>query len=323
MPESPAPADAASPPDPVTRGRAALRKQQFEEAMSCFNEAIATNPLSVEANEGAATVAYLQRDFEAAGRFFEAAARADARRAEPLINLGAVQNRLKQHPLAIKTLQKALSRDRKNSDAYFNLAVAYRGAGQPTMAMNAYKEAIRLRSDFAEAHQNLGLVYLEIGNSRQAKTSLQRALELCPTLERAKRGLAKANAANNGNALRNPFGRLVEPIMDAPAVTAGRIALSESARSEDRAVITDLAGRLQRSLEAMLAEVRSETEPACHQTCRHMGSPTKPAEYRRTAERLRETLQRGGHLLDLVDEHIAALQRHEAKIGKQLESPDR
>ena len=304
--------------DPVERGRALLRARDLDAAAVCFAEALARSPLSVEANEGAATIAYLQKDYDRAATHFEAAARADARRADPLINLGAVQNRLKQYQAAIKTLQKALSRDRKSADAYFNLGIACRGANQLTMATNAYKEAIRLRSDFAEAHQNLGLVYLEVGNSRQAVASLQRALELCPTLSRAKAGLARANAESTRGA-GNPFGRLVEPPPDSPSVTSGRITLSEGARSKDRARIVELSGRLQRSLEAVLTEVRGTTEPACQQTCRIMTEGRKsPRDFVALADKLEGTLGQCGRLLDLIDEHVAALQEHESEIASQM-----
>ena len=302
--------------DAVERGRALLRQRKLDEAMACFMTELEERPLSIDANEGAATIAYLRRDFETAASHFEAAARADARRAEPLINLGATQNRLKEFGKAIKTLQKALSRDRKNSDAYFNLGVAYKGAGQLSMASNAYKESIRLRSDFAEAHQNLGLVYLESGNPRQARTSLQRALDLCPTLKRAQAGLQRAAAASNAN---DPFGRLLNSVAPTQSVTTGRINLSEAERSADRTQVVELAGRLERSLSALATEVRGTTEPLCQQTCRSVAdSSTTPIQYAELTRELQKTLGECGHLLQLVDEHISALQQHESEIASKM-----
>ena len=308
------PASAASP---VVRGRTLLREGQLDAAAQAFAEAIAANPVSAEANEGAATVAYLKKDFEQAADYFEAASRADTRRAEPLINLGAVQNRLKKYPLAVKTLQKALSRDRRNADAYFNLAIACRGNNQVSMATNAYREAIRLRSDFAEAHQNLGLTYLEVGNTRQAVASLKRALELAPHLKRAQRGLEEAHAAEN-KTKADRFGSLVATAEDATSLTTTGATLSEAARSDDRRTLLELSGRLERSIVAMLQEVREQTEPACHQACRNMTESTSAGDHRDCAARLRATLDKSKWLLSLVDEHIAALQDHESKIDQQM-----
>lgn len=300
-------------PDPIERGRALLRAGQLDEAKAAFQEALTLNPVSAEANEGVATVAYLKKDLDIAATHFEAAAKADPRRAEPLINLGAVQNRLKQYPQAMKTLQKALARDRRNVNAYFNLAIACRGHNQTTMAINAYREAIRLKSDFAEAHQNLGLLYLEAGNTRQAIASLNRALEISPSLNRAKKGLEKANATQN-QTLGNRFGALVDAPEEMSSITSPRIALSESARTDDRETLRELAGRLERSLAAMLEEVRTSTEPVCHKACRNMTENTTRAEHAKCEAAIRETIEKSDWLLSLVDEHVSALQKHEGKI---------
>ena len=305
--------------DPIQRGRALLRQRRLDDARICFEEAVAAAPHSVEANDGLATTAFLLKDYERAAEGFEASARADARRAEPLINLGAVQNRMKNYSAAIKTLQKALSRDRKNADAYFNLGVAYRASSQMSMASNAFKEAIRLRSDFAEAHQNLGLVYVEIGNTRQAVTSLKRALELCPTLSRAKAALAQATAADEKT--RDRFGKLVASLPPTNEVTAGRITLSESDRSADRERIADYATRLERSLRAVLAEVQGTTEPVCHAAGRVLiDVSATPQKRKEVSRQIDATLEQCGHLLGLVDQHIQALQKHEARVEKIMQA---
>lgn len=307
----------AAADDPVAQGRQLLREGQLDAAATAFANAVAANPISAEANEGAATVAYLKKDYQQAADYFEAASRADTRRAEPLINLGAVQNRLKKYPLAVKTLQKALSRDRRNADAYFNLAIACRGNNQVSMATNAYREAIRLRSDFAEAHQNLGLTYLEVGNTRQAVASLKRALELAPHLKRAQRGLDQANAAEN-KTKADRFGSLVSSAEEATSLTTTGATLSEADRSDDRRTLLELSGRLERSIGAMLQEVREQSEPACHQACRNMTESATAADHRDCAAALRATLEKSKWLLSLVDEHVAALQDHESKVDQQM-----
>lgn len=291
-----------------------MRIGRLDDAEACFRQVLAENELSVDANEGAATIAYLRRDYEAAAGYFETAARADARRAAPLINLGAVQNKSKKYAEAIKSLQKALSRDRKNSDAYFNLAVAYRGAGKTSMATNAYKEAIRLNSDFAEAHQNLGLIFLELGNTTQAVNSLKRALELCPTLRRAKLGLRQANAVSSERSDR-PFGRLVDPVETSAVGGQTTVLLSESERDHDRQRLQELGVRLERSLEGVLAEVRDVTEPACQQVCRNMTESATPEMHSAAVRSLSATIEQCQWLLSLVDEHIRQMQDHESSVA--------
>lgn len=248
-----------SPTDLVAQGRKLLRGRKFSEAASCFQSAIAANPHDTGAHEAMATVAFITKDYETAATHFREASRCDSSKPQPLINLGAVLNKLQRYKEAIEVLQKGLVKNRNSSEAYYNLGIAYRGAGNAGMAVSAYKEAIRLKSDFAEAHQNLGNAYLDQNNKRQAKAAFTRALELNPELPGARRGLQKSIAVAEPRPLPtgSPRNQNYESSVSAPPVM-----LTEIQRAADREIVNETAKRIERSLMAFSTALSTELEPA-------------------------------------------------------------
>lgn len=229
-----------------------------------FDQVIAQESGHIAAHEGLATAAFISQNYARAIELFRRVLQLDPRRAQPLVNIGAVHNRQGEHLQATKVLRQALAKDRKCAEAYYNLGIAHKGLNQLSMAVSAYREVIRLSPEMPEAYQNLANVYLEMGNVQQAIVNYRRALELKPDFERARRGLEKAqNSVAAAKQSASPFGRLVR--IDENKVAqeeAPTRALSPQERFEDRLSVHGCSKDLERIAAAALNQIRDELEPA-------------------------------------------------------------
>lgn len=248
----------------LPQARQHLKQRNYPQALVLYEQAVAQDANSVAANEGVATAAFMLADYSRAIQHYKRVSQLDPRKAQPLVNLGAVYNRMGDYPSATKVLRQAISKDRRCAEAYYNLGIAHRGQNQLSMAVSAYKEAIRLAPEMAEAYQNLGNVYVEMGNTQQAILNYKRALEIRPDFERARRGLEQAqNAAVEAKRAISPFGRLVGA--DGPAereIDAHLRALTPQERFEDRAAVHAHAKEMERAAAVLLNQMREQLEGA-------------------------------------------------------------
>lgn len=232
-------------------GRGHLKAGRLDDALAAFAEAERINELDADIHEGLATAHYLKNNYDAAIQHFERVTRLDPRRGAAWVNLGAVYNRVANYQKAAEVLRRAVQIEKKSSAGYYNLGIAYKHLKQWAMAVPAYREAIRLDPKMADAYLNLGNVYVAMNNFAQAASHYKKALDLKPGLERARRGLEKAEAelevAKNKS---SPFGRLV----DADKVPTG----STSAPAEFRELTTEERELDRRTLHELLTRLDSE-----------------------------------------------------------------
>jgi tetratricopeptide (TPR) repeat protein len=248
----------------LQQARKSLKQGDVPQAEQLYEQAVAQDPGHIGAHEGLATAAFISQKYARAIELYRRVLQLDPRRAQPLVNIGAIHNRQGEFQQATKILRQALSKDRKCAEAYYNLGIAHKGLGQLSMAVSAYREAIRLAPEMAEAYQNLANVYLEMGNTQQAIVNYRRALELKPDFDRARRGLEKAqNLLNHAKQSASPFGRLVriEEAKVSGAETKMRV-LSPQERFEDRLAVHGRAKDLERVAAGVLNQLRDELEPA-------------------------------------------------------------
>ncbi len=250
------------------RAREFVRRRQFAEAIEVYAQALALNERDIRAHEGIATAAFLAGSYDRAEQHFKRLSQLDVRRADPLVNLGAVYNRKGDFVTAVKALRQALSKNRKCAEAYYNLGIAYKGQNQLSMAVSAYKEAIRLAPEMADAYLNLGNVFTEMGSLQQAITNFRRALEINPHFERAQRGLDAAQKLTLENSRESqPFGRLVDvQQLKVHAAAAGAPAqqreMTDEERMIDRRSVNRLAGSFEQRADAVRLHVREQLGPA-------------------------------------------------------------
>jgi len=241
-----------------------LKERKFAEAQKLYDEAVARDSRSIPAHTGAAAAAFVLKDYQKAATHYKKLSMLDVRRAEPLINLGAVYNRMGDFVNAARTLRQALSKDRKSAPGYYNLAIAYKGQNQQSMCISAYKEAIRLDPKMSDAYLNLANLYLEVGNFHHAVIHFEKALEIDPKFEKARRGLEKAHEAQDAaKRSQNPFGRLVneEEVAKHQQDVTYR-ALSQQERFEDRQLLHQLAKESEALANLVVTQLHEELIPA-------------------------------------------------------------
>ena len=246
------------------RGRKAMRKQDYEDAIDAFRVAVALEPDNPEAHNLLATACYLAKEYEEATRHFNRVTQLKPRDAKAFVNLGALYNQVEDYRKAGDTLRKAIQRDGKSPEAYYNLGIAQKNLQQNAMAVNAYRECVKLKPEMAEAHLNLANLYVEQKNYKKANDHYEKALEARPGFGSAQRGLKRLKALQEqSKAEFSPFGRLVdtEALAEKNAVTQSR-KLSEEERFDDRQFLqlateesADLSGQLYNLL-------REQVEPA-------------------------------------------------------------
>lgn len=240
-----------------------LREHKYAEALELYNLALQKDARSIPALEGAAASAFVLKDLAKAAEHYRKLSMLDVRRAEPLINLGAVYNRQGDYANAARTLRQAISKDRKSATAYYNLGIAYKGQNQQSQAISAYKEAIRIDPSMPEAHQNLGNVYQEMGNTHSAIIEFEKALQLNPKFEKARKGLEKARAAQDeAKRSQKPFGRLVSESDVSRGQQMLRFRdLQPQERFEDRQTLHQLAKETEQLATATNTQIREELAP--------------------------------------------------------------
>src|SRR6516162_7753907 len=246
-------------------GRDKLRTGRLQEAVVAFEEACRMNDLDPEVHEGLATAHFLLQAYEPAARHFERVTRLDPRRGASWINLGAVYNRMGNYHKAAEVLRRAVQIEKKSAIGFYNLGIAYKHLKQWNMAVPAYREALRLESRMEDAHLNLANVYCELNNFPQAITHYKKALELNPRLERASRGLERAEARLEARKKEiSPFGRLVntDAATDATAAPVVFRELTDKEREADRRRLHELLPRAEADLQALLASLGDELDPA-------------------------------------------------------------
>ncbi|NOZ05926.1 MAG: tetratricopeptide repeat protein [Chloroflexi bacterium] len=158
---------ATAPPSPVPAavqttaagqlqaGKDALKGGKTSEAIQQLEQAVTTNPESVEA----------------------------------LFNLGNAYMDAEQFDKAIASFQSVLALEPKHADARSNLGVAYYRKGDMKQAVEAFQKAVELSPQDAEIQYNLGGSLAQMNRLDEAIAAFQKALELDPNLPEAYLGL--------------------------------------------------------------------------------------------------------------------------------------
>lgn len=250
------------------RARECVRRRQIPEAIAFYEQALQVDERDQRPHEGIATAAFLVADYSRAEKHFKRLSQLDPRRADPLVNLGAVYNRCSNFGEAVRVLRQALSKNRKCAEAYYNLGIAYKGQNQLSMAISAYKEAIRLAPAMPEAYQNLANTYVDMGNLQQAILNFHRALQINPAFEKARRGLEHAQQlAESQASTANPFGRLVDAAhlsQRSPNVAKSppQRELTAEERLDDRQAVHKLVGSFETAAQEVLRRLKDDLTPA-------------------------------------------------------------
>ncbi|MGH7129538.1 MAG: tetratricopeptide repeat protein, partial [Planctomycetaceae bacterium] len=170
-----------------------------------------------------------------------------------------------------------------------------------------------------EAYVNLANVYRDMGNTRQAIEHYRRALELDPSFERAQRGLAEAQDANDqAEKALSPFGRLVED----PATTTAKDEvhvvreLSDRERLEDRQAIATIGRQVEQTAKTFLSQLQRDLAPTLFALDRAVAQANiSPGHLITAHEQFQGAVNRSVELRKKLKRRILELRGHEELIN--------
>ena len=175
--------DARAPPEAreeLVRGRAALGKKSYEEAVGHLQRAIVVYPEFYEAHLLLGTALMDERDWKKAEAAFQRAVELKAGSGAAILSLGEVYWRQKRYDEAEKTLLDGLKLEDKSWHGHFTLARLYWDLGNIPKAGPAIGRTLQLKPDFAEAHLLAGNILLRINQQERALAEYQEYLRLEP-----------------------------------------------------------------------------------------------------------------------------------------------
>jgi len=172
-----APAEAR---EELMRGREALTKKSYPEAVEHLQKAISSYPAFYEAHLLLGATLVDQREWQKAEGAFQSALALKPASAPALLSLGEVywrQNRLEE---AEKFLLDGLKLDDKSWHGYFTLARLYWDRENIQKAAPAIGHTLQLKPDFAEAHLLAGNILLKVSQHERALAEYEEYLRLEP-----------------------------------------------------------------------------------------------------------------------------------------------
>jgi tetratricopeptide (TPR) repeat protein len=172
-----APAEAR---EQIIRGREALGKKSYAEAVDHLEKAVAAYPNFFEAHLLLGTAFMDQREWKKAESSFQRAVELKAGSAPATLSLGEVYWRENRYDEAEKTLLAGLKLDDKSWHGHFTLARLYADQGIIAKAGPAIGRTLQLKPDFAEAHLLAGNILLKINQRERALAEYQEYLKLEP-----------------------------------------------------------------------------------------------------------------------------------------------
>jgi tetratricopeptide (TPR) repeat protein len=162
------------------RGREALSKKSYEQAVGHLQKAIAIYPEFYEANLLLGTAFMDGRNWQKAETAFQRAVDLKPGSAPAILSLGEVYWRQKRNDEAEKILLAGLKLNDKSWHGYFTLSRLYWDLGDIAKAAPAIGHTLQLKPDFAEGHLLAGNILLRINQRERAIAEYHEYLRLEP-----------------------------------------------------------------------------------------------------------------------------------------------
>ncbi|MEP6569525.1 MAG: tetratricopeptide repeat protein [Acidobacteriota bacterium] len=164
----------------LARGREALGKKSYADAIDHLQKAIASYPEFYEAHLLLGTAFMDRRDWRKAETSFQSALALKTSSAAAILALGEVYWRQNRYDEAEKSLLDGLKLDDKSWHGYFTLARLYWDRENIAKAAPAIGHTLQLKPDFAEAHLLAGNILLKVNQQERALKEYQDYLRLEP-----------------------------------------------------------------------------------------------------------------------------------------------
>jgi len=162
------------------RGREALARKIYSEAIVHFQKAVSLYPEFFEAQLLLGTTFMDMRDWQKAETTMVRALELKPDNPSALLALGEVYWREKRHDEAERALLDGLKLDEKNWHGQFTLARLYWEKGDVLKAGPCVGRTLQLKPEFAEAHLLAGNILLKLAQTQRAKIEYEEYLRLAP-----------------------------------------------------------------------------------------------------------------------------------------------
>ena len=160
----------------VASGYEALRKGDWAEARRAYQASLASDPSSVDAHLGLATIAARSGNRAAAVEHYRRALEFDPRNATAAAGLATLADFSRPEALEAQ-LRNEIDRAPESAPLQFTLGNVYAAQGRWNEAQSAYYEAHRLDPGSPEIAHNLAVSLDRLGQRRLASVFYRRALE--------------------------------------------------------------------------------------------------------------------------------------------------
>ncbi|MDH4215277.1 MAG: tetratricopeptide repeat protein [Gallionella sp.] len=183
------------------QGDAHATKGHLEQAIACYQHAIALDPNHAAAYNNLATALLKFGRLTEADACYRRLLQITPGDADAHNNLGVTFQHMGRLAEAEASYRKSIQVNPEHANAHNNLGAAFLKLGRLTEAEASCRYALQINPDNADAHNNLGNIFREQGRTSEAETSFRSALQIDPN---------NADTNNNlGNALKD-MGRLAE-----------------------------------------------------------------------------------------------------------------
>jgi tetratricopeptide (TPR) repeat protein len=166
--------------DYVNRGNAHADRQDFDQAIADYGEALGRNPTHAAAYYDRGNVWRMKGDHDKAIADYDRAIALDPRYEDAFVNRGVAYARKGDADRAISEFTTALMLDGSDVAAYRNRADAYVDKGELSLAREDYDEAIRRAPGDADAYRGRGYLHFYAGEFAAAAGDLARVVAAEP-----------------------------------------------------------------------------------------------------------------------------------------------
>ena len=156
-------------------------REEFEQALADYNQAIQLNPKYADAYNNRGNVYYNQGKYDLALADYNQAIQLNPKYADAYNNRGNVYYNQGKYDLALADYNQAIQLNPKYADAYNNRGNVYYNQGKYDLALADYNESIRLNNpQLWLPYNNRGLVYNDQRKYDLALADYSQAIQLNP-----------------------------------------------------------------------------------------------------------------------------------------------
>ena len=172
--------DSRNPMFAASLGTALMRLGRLEEAIACYDKALALKPDYAEACNNRGNALQMLRRYDEALASYDRALVARPDHAETLNNRGVTLYELRRFEDAVVDYQAAIAARPDYAEAFFNLGNALQKLNRFDAALASYDKTLALRPEYAEGHNSRGLALKEMRQIEQASASYRKAIAIKP-----------------------------------------------------------------------------------------------------------------------------------------------